>query len=89
MKGGRKGGKEDGSVGRMLVILVLQNRKFRVQVDRAFKFSYQLECMHLTNKSIVRRAHLLLTSWLHIVTSERKVIGSLLPAWADIHSGHL
>ena len=35
----------------MLEILVLQNRKFRVQVDSAFdRFLDQLECMHLAKK---------------------------------------
>lgn len=35
----------------MLVIPVLQNRTFRVQVDRAFKFLDHLECMHLANEN--------------------------------------
>lgn len=70
-------------MGRMLVILVLQNRKFRVQADRAFKCLCQLACMHLRNKTAVRLAHVLLTSRLHFVTSEWKLPG------ADNHSGRL
>lgn len=35
----------------MLVILLLQTRKFRVQVDRALdKCLDQLDCTHLANK---------------------------------------
>ena len=46
-----RGGSPEGSK-EMLVILFLQDRKFIVQLDRAFdKTLGQLECMHLAHKN--------------------------------------
>lgn len=46
------GEEREGGSKEMLVILFLQDRKFIVQLDRAFdKTLGQLECMHLAHKN--------------------------------------